>query len=356
MIPYFILVGVPAVYCLFYNASGRVWTQNQRKTVITFFFLWLMLLLIFRSIDCGIDLRNYTHYFREAVSHPFSKGYSLELGYYTLESIIGLLTDNFHIFYATLAVLYLSPVLWMYRREVEMPYLTIILFLVIAPFSMYFSGLRQALAMAFAVPAFYCAQNRQKFRFLLVILAAFLFHKSSLVMLLIYPVYHLKLSRRSLLWIVPLVTGIFLLNRQIFQFLLLFLGEQYIEKYSEMASTGAYSILLLLILLLIYAFLLVRDQQLEADVVALRNLLLLCVGIQCFAPVHNIAMRMNYYFLPFVPLLIPKIANRSSEQNKVISLLSVIVMSVILTLLYFYKAYTDPDILNIYPYIPFWEH
>ena len=58
MLPYFILVGIPAAVAL-YNA----WRKDDKlsKMVInTFFFLWLVLLLL-RKETVGIDLHNYSN-------------------------------------------------------------------------------------------------------------------------------------------------------------------------------------------------------------------------------------------------------------------------------------------------------
>ena len=67
-------------------------------------------------------------------------------------------------------------------------------------------------------------------------------------------------------------------------------------------------------------------------------------------------MRMNYYFLLFVPVLIPKIASQSRKQFAQISKLSVVVMTVYF-LYYFAKTViVDTDPLNIFPYIPFWQN
>ena len=87
----------------------------------------------------------------------------------------------------------------------------------------------------------------------------------------------------------------------------------------------------------------------------MRNLLLLSIVLQIFALMHPLSMRMNYYFLIFVPILIPRIASRSKKQFAQIGQLSVIVMSVFFMCYFLYGVITDNDALNIYPYVPFWE-
>ena len=92
-------------------------------------------------------------------------------------------------------------------------------------------------------------------------------------------------------------------------------------------------------------------QKLDYEVVGLRNLLVLCVVLQVFSGVHSIAMRMNYYYLLFVPILIPRIIQYGNRRSKTILQLSVVCMLTFFTIYYFYYAYTDIDILNVYPYV-----
>ena len=94
----------------------------------------------------------------------------------------------------------------------------------------------------------------------------------------------------------------------------------------------------------------------DDDTVALRNLLLLSIVIQCFAPIHHLSMRLNYYFLIFVPILVPRIANRSKKELKIVSNVSVIVLIAYFSYYFINMVVRDNDPLNIIPYIPFWKN
>jgi hypothetical protein len=137
--------------------------------------------------------------------------------------------------------------------------------------------------------------------------------------------------------------------------MLRFLKDEYAERYSELESTGAYSILILLILFAIYSFLIPDNNELDNDTIAMRNFLLFSVCIQCFAPIHTLAMRMNYYFLIFIPILIPRIIKCRKRNLKEIAQLSQVIFVMFFAVYFFYEAYTGEDVLSIYPYIPFWK-
>ena len=245
-----------------------------------------------------------------------------ELGYALIVKLISCITANFRFVMIVCALIAVLPV-WKFYRNEQHPALLIILFVNIAPFSMYFSGLRQAMAMAFTCLALHYCRQKDFLRFVLVVFAAFLFHRSALIMLLMYPVYHFKLKKKvHLLFILPFIGFIYVFNKPIFRFLLLFMQGKYYDRYAEgVHSTGAYSVLLLLAVLL-----------------------------QTFAGVHSLAMRMNYYYLLLVPLAISHVIDRS-EKNQRLAKISILCMTVFFFVYFFYHAYTSSDILNIFPYV-----
>ncbi|MBQ9151954.1 MAG: hypothetical protein IJX72_06865, partial [Clostridia bacterium] len=61
--------------------------------------------------------------------------------------------------------------------------------------------------------------------------------------------------------------------------------------------------------------------------------------------------RVNYYFLLFIPVLIPKIARRSKYTWEPMARLSVAVMIAFFTFWFFLQAHTGADKLNVFPYV-----
>ena len=128
------------------------------------------------------------------------------------------------------------------------------------------------------------------------------------------------------------------------------------DRYADYETTGAaYMFLIMLIGFAVYSFVVTDDKTLDGDVIGLRNILLLAICIQCFAPIHPLAMRMNYYFLPFIPILLPKVVKQSRPQMKQIVNISVIAISIFFAIWFLYDVHTDEDILQIFPYVPFWR-
>ncbi|MGI6725846.1 MAG: EpsG family protein [Christensenellales bacterium] len=358
--PYYFLVAIPVLYHLLsphhiYAVSPQART---RRTVLIFFAIYIFLLLL-RDSGVGVDLVIYLPRFRLIgnTSWPFLfLGHSnSEPAYIILNKVISIFYQNDQFFLAVVSLIITLPVAYLYAKESEGAILTISIFLVFPLFEMFFSGLRQSIAIALAVPAYYFVKNKRPVYFVLTVILAYLFHNSALIMLMLYPVYHVRVTRLRLIIVVPIIILIYIFNSTIFDFLLGFLGGHRFEKYRTMSSTGAYTMLILLALFAAFSFFIVDDKKLCAETVGLRNILLFSTCLQIFAPLHPLAMRMNYYFLLFPPILIPMVINRSRRKYHQIAIIAKVVISLFFIFYFFFHGYNGDDVLQVYPYKAFWE-
>ncbi len=352
MLPYYLLVFIPfSVYML-----GLYKGKNYNRLCISIFFLILLLLLSMRSVNTGIDLKNYKYFFNSIsnLSLHESLNYS-EKGeplFYLLNKVISIISNNnFQVFLTVVAIISILPIYLFYYNKSDNALLTIALFLTVAPFTIFFSGLRQSIAIGIIVFSFKYIENNKIIKFIIYLLIAFFFHRSAIFCLPLYLVYHIKINKNSLYIIIPLMILIFLFNQQIFTAILSFttLYDGKIE------ITGAYSILILLILFAIYCFSFPSNEKIDSDFIGLRNILLFSIIIQMFAPIHPTIMRVNYYYLLFIPILISKTIKVSNINLLKILNVSYVIMTIFFIFYFFYTGYTGDDILHIFPYIPFWE-
>lgn len=355
MIPYYLLVGAAAAGCFY---SKCIFRDSRHKNIgITVFFMLFILLLMLRGISCGVDLVNYRLKFKTVISGNFRTllSASQEPLYIVWEKLVSVVSHDFQVFIALTAIASVAPVMYFYKREADKPFTAIVLFLCMGTFSIYFSTLRQVLAMALAIPAWYCAKKRKILPFLAVIAAAVLMHNSAIVMLAIYPLYRVRITKKQLWFVVPAICALALFNRQVFTVLGKLLNI-FSDRYTvSISATGSYAMLILFALFAVTAFVIPDSEKMDDDTAAMRNILLLVVALQCFAPVSTVAMRMNYYFISFVPVLMTRILSRSSVRMEEIAKLAGFVLTVFFTFYFFYNAYTDADILHIFPYVPYWR-
>ena len=375
MIPYLVLLFVPFLFsCVAFTATvqeqNRKWSLSvgtdkkilNNSFMLPAFFFLLFLLLALRDEYIGRDLQNYHSFFDNYSSASLKEVFEAERDvlYWLLNWVVGQFTDSYQIFLAIVAAITLLPIAKLYCEDREYGFLKIILFVNMSTFIMLFSGLRQAIAMSIGLIAYEFVRKKKLLWFLLTVIIAWGFHHTAFMLFLLYPLYHITLRKRHLWFVVPIIVAVFAFNKQIFSFMTNVLSSLFGEKYDmPIESTGAITMLILFILLLVLSYILPDDQKIDRETIGLRNYLLMVVLLQCFAPVHSLAMRMNYYFILFVPILVPKILKNTKYHFGDVAWLSKVVMNWFFLLYYLYTTYvscqTGISDLRTYPYKFFWE-
>ena len=358
MIPYLILFTVPTIVWIVndriqFNTGNKILLKTKSLSIDTFMLIYLFLLAC-RGLLCGIDTQQYSRLFQQYSSSDFLsffKDYDREIGYKILNKLIGVVFNDFQALLIITSIVCVIPLWYFYKKESDIPPLTIALFLTFSPFVMYFSGIRQSIAMSIGVFVWYAAKNKKLILSIFLILLAMQFHTSAFILFAIYPLYHLRITKKWLWFVIPGVFILYAFKTPIFNLLMQFLWDE----YKTTPETGAFMIFLLLILFATYSYVMVNESDLDQDTVALRNILLLSVVIQIFAMLHPLSMRMNYYFLIFIPILIPKIATKCKKEFYLIGKISVVVMICYFFYYFVNTMIIDNDPLNVYPYIPFWQ-
>lgn len=364
MLPYYLLLALPLFYMISsqmmrYKLGKRNITYDERNVAMRIFFLWLLLLLICRDETIGRDLKNYKYIFRYS-----ERG--LKYVFYTRSEFLFRLynwvvyqfTQNYQIYLAITAILTIVPIAYIYVQNKGHSYLKIVLFVNMTTFIMLFSGIRQSLAMAIGFVAYRFVKEKRLLPFLLWTLVAMHIHHSGFMILFMYPLYHVRLKKGMLPFIIPVIVLVFVFNKQIFMVLTFLLKDN--SKYdADITATGAYASLVLFLLFAVFAYVITDEKQCDAETLGLRNFLLIAVLLQCFAPLHNLAMRMNYYYILFIPLAMGKCLTYPRKSMKQVAQLGEIVLCVYFTAVFvstvYQSAMTGNSYLDTIPYKAFWN-
>lgn len=329
--------------------------QKRNKIAMAFFFCLLTILVMFRHENIGNDTKNYIYFFEKFCRLDWSQLFKsdLEIGFSCFNKIVALFSKNPHVFLAVAAVTVSMMIYPTYKRLSIDATLTIMLFCSLSTFSMMFSGIRQMLAVGIGFVAYEFTRNKKRFLFIIAVLLATSIHTSGFMLAFMYPLYHARITKKWLLVAVPVLAVVFLFNNQIFSIAVRIMAR--FTKYSgAISSTGAYTMLVLFALFTVFSFLIPDESQMDAEVIGLRNFLMFSLMLQMFAPLHVLAMRMNYYYIIFIPLLLPQvIACRSKRWNQ-IALLGRHAMVLFFLVYFFINAYRGGS-LHVFPYHFFWE-
>ena len=358
MWPYVLLIGLPFIFQ--HSKSANIIslnTQNTKGNKRAFYIFWILLffMVALRHESIGNDTLAYKSIFQfiEKSNWSTALGRSAEFGYSFLNKLISLLTDDFRwviIICAFLSIYFVAKVYIKYSNDAI---LSIALFVTMSNFIMLFSGIRQVIAISLGMLAFEFTRNKKFVAFILVILLAMTFHTSAFMLAFMYPLYHIKFKKKHLIFVFPLLGGVWIFNQPIFRFLGLIL-TQFTDYDTDIEKTGSVTMLVLFVIFAVFAYLIPDESRLDADTIGMRNFLLLAVAVQMFAPLHSIAMRMGYYYMIFIPVLITRIiACRSVRMSQVA--IAARHFMVVFFLVYFFVMAPADNALNTFPYQFFWQ-
>lgn len=356
MIPFIVLVFVPVFIQHIVLGRKNIDFEKKNKISMLFFFVLLTILIMLRHENVGNDTRNYINTFKyiSEVNWRSVNEYSVEMGFSYFNKIISLFTDNSQVYIAVSAIITVMMIYPTYKRLCKDPSLSIVIFCTMPTFVMMFSGIRQMLAIGIGCIAYEFTRNKKLIPFVISVCIAMTFHISAFMLAFMYPIYHAKITKKWLGAVVPVLLAIFVFNKQIFSFLTMLL-RRFTRFDAEVTSTGAFTILLLFVIFAIFAFLIPDESRLDKDTIGLRNFLLFSIIIQMFAPLHMLAMRMNYYYIIFIPLLIPKVIACKSEKWNQLAITGRHTMVVFFLMYFFLNANSISGNLNVFPYHFFWE-
>ena len=361
MFPYILLILIP----FYFETIERILkpfpknpftTRNSNKSIIIFFIIFFFVLAL-RSTSCGNDVKVYEYYFKMTENLDFIDLFNdqaIEPLYLVLNWVVLHIYPDYRIFLAIVAFLSCFFTGWFYAKKSEDAFLTIILFATNTCFTIVFSGLRQGLAMQFIIPAYYLTMQKKIIPFLLTVFVAYYIHSSALIILLLYPVFHLPIKNKHFPIIIFVVLFFFILKKQIFSVVFPFLIGRY-SKYSVLRETGSFAVYLFFLICLIISFIYPDEKKISSEIRGLRNVMALMTVIQCFSAIHTLAMRMNYYFIMLFPIIIPKILNIPKKGNENFVKATKCVFVLFLTFFFFYTVCSNMGVKTIFPYRAYWE-
>lgn len=325
--------------------------KSMTYVVLTTFFVGYLILLCLRDSAVGNDTQSYIKlYFQPFIHMTWKEVITYkpdELGFSILVKLIATVTTNERFFIAIIAAISVIPVMLLYRNESRDAAVTCSIFLISLLFEFYFSGMRQCLAIALTVPAYYMVKEKKLIRFFLIALLAITMHSSAVMILLLYPVYHAKVNRKTLWIVIPLMAVIYRNSSVIFNSLYNLFGGKYFEKYSILVgNSNQYGLMFLFMLLSFYSIIMMDENRAAKDDIGLRNLLLLATIIQCFAPIHDIVSRMNYYYILFIPIAVSRVNECCKYRFYQISRVASFVMTVFFVFYFFFMKGDQLHIMN----------
>ncbi len=307
------------VYFLMYAALfGMTWYAEKKNLpqkrsvhlVSILFGVLLTLIVGLRHPSMGSDLEygEYYGYLFEfgnlqqfsLVEMVFMEPYlNYEKGFVILNKLIGAFWNNQQFYIFCCAVLSIAPIAYTLYKESDDPLFAAVIYFGLPCFLITYSALRQAIAVALCFASLIYLRRKDLVRFAALVILASTMHSSALVFLVAYPLYHIRLSQKLRLASIIALPVVFVLRTPIF---MLFAGL--FREGAQPDNNGAYQ--LFLVFVLIYIFCIVFAQR-DARVEGYLNIFYFACVIQAMGGIYSIVVRLGYYFMIALPLLLPRV-------------------------------------------------
>lgn len=344
------LLGITALWC----SNFAIKEKNGRKAVCFIAFLALFLMFALRHQSMGVDLAYWSNYgylgrFDEIAEISWSKIFNVtvshyERGYIIFNKLISFLNNNRQFFLGSCAFCTLLPIIYVIYKKSVSPFQSIVIYMGLPVFLLSYSGLRQALAIGLCTLSLIFIQNKKPLKFVLLVLLAATFHKTSMIFLIAYPIYHLKLTQR-LRWIsVAIIPVVYILRYQLFA-----IFSKLFKENAVADDTGA--VTLFMVFTLVYIFCIIYSDNSDEQN-GLMNLFFMACVCQAFGDVYNTAMRVGYYFMVFLMLLLPLVIK--GLDVKVDKPVFSAIITVCFVAFGLYSIYSSTW-ARVYPYYFFWQ-
>lgn len=310
IIYYLLFLSFPFFYCIF----GKVTCFGNEKMIRACIYgTFIFLILALRHPTMGIDLNPYgnhgyipSFYFFSSLSFKDLIGtiplVHAEPGYVFMNWLLVFLSSDSQILLIACAFLSIIPIAVLFYKESDSLELSYIIYLSLQSFLICFSGLRQGIAVGICMIAFLFLLKRNSIKFFLFVLFATLFHSSSILFLIAYPLYYLKI-KKDYRWLTVLVLVIsFVFKGPLFSVLSKILKENAVAN--EAVNTPTYFIVFSAVYIFCFTF--AEDKEENNGFL---NLVFLACFCLAFSNIFSIAIRAGYFFMNFLPLILPRAIN-----------------------------------------------
>lgn len=326
---------------------GTVLKPRKESTYLTVVSLILISIIGLRSVEIGTDTRNYKLIF-EVMGKKNISDYASMYGYdeilfFLFNKLIYSAGGSYQILLIIEGILTIVPTIFFVKKNASIAWLSILLYICMGNINQAMNVSRQYVALGIILIGANYAIDKKKFKFIVCILIATLFHTSAIICMSLYPLFNVH-SKRFTNISVALVP-VFLL----FRGALVGLIGRYIPIFYFYNAGGEGNTLLalwLIMLCIIFFFYWSRDEDIEIDI-ALRTLSF-SILFQLFISNYVVLGRMSYYFVVVFYLLLPNIVIKFVPENS-----RRIVFGLIMTLItvYYVAIYLPGGASQTVPYL-----
>ena len=285
-----------------------------------------VLALIFLSVcEPYSDMAVYEKFFRSLNTNRFEtiSAKDWEILFRLLLYGIKFITDDVQIMRIIIAIITLVGPLWFIKRYSKNYLLSVIMFITIGSFYMQFYILRQAVAISIFLFAFQFITDKKIIKFCLSIAIAAMFHKTAIILLLLYPLVNIPPSRMKKV-IIGTVSLIGLIVSPLVSSFLT--SNLYPEYYDKASGRGMWLLAFYASMYIIYMVLRRKTRGKEKS--EIEKTTLFTMFWQFYATQNSVLNRLANYARDSFCILVPNAVQGLSGRRRVLFSVAVITVCI----------------------------
>lgn len=311
---YYIVYFSIIIYCVGVEHT-RSEEYKKKRNMFIFAVVVLVSMFALRAQNMGNDLIGYLpafDYFADLswsriLSLPYYQNY--DRGYILFNKLISLISKDRQFFLGACAFVSIFPVLFSaYKSKTNMLYATLI-FMGIPVFPLLFSGLRQGIAVGLCSMALIFVRKRKIIPFIVFVVLATLFHFSAIIFIIAYPLYRWKVNRSIRYLSIATLPFFYLFRYKLFNTFTSLFRENAVADNNN-------AIGLFLVFSLVYIFCCFFYDKDDEQQNGLMNLFYFACICQAMGGVKSTVVRVGYYFMLSLIILIPDILESSTDRER----------------------------------------
>lgn len=302
MILYIVVAIIPLIVGEWFKNVDKSDKRYYKKRLkyILFASLPMFLLIGLRNQHIGADTINYLNHFIRISDTPWPQifeGTRMEYGYIVFVKIVSLLTNNPLIFQLVCALIYWVSISVFSNHLEEAPFLFLFMFCTLGTYTFMFTGVRQCLAICICLLSYPLIKKQKLFSFLLCILLAYFFHKSSMLFIAAYFIAPRKINAINTI-IFSALCGVSIAYLDVIQ---TWFNDQLDYNYGiESTESGTIFLIFLLIMMFFTVFIVFTNHGENKNVRGLINIGFVALFFWILRLFTRVAERPSFYFIFFI--------------------------------------------------------
>lgn len=296
--------------------------KKCKRNYCIFAFVLIAGLLALRHPNMGVDLAYGSadgylgmyktiakHDWKYVLRHNFA---NYEKGFVIFCKLISYISADEQMLLIACAIISVAAFSWLICKYSDDPLISIVVWLGLPIFLANYSAMRQVVSIAIIAVSHKFIFEKKPIKFAVAVILAATLHSSAMFFLIAYPLYHIKLTKKTQLGLAVILPISYILRYYIFNLLTSIFG------YNVSAEPTS-AITLFIVLSAIYVFVIIFSDGDDKNQRGLTNIFLIACFCQAFGGVYSIALRVGYYFMVCLLILLPKclsyMKNRLNDNN-----------------------------------------